>query len=1017
DGNAIAATWPLLNAPCASIPGQGHMGMLGRGCRNRLGVVEVQEIPWGQWGNSSNFGREIKLDLLWDRGEVRDTMADVNVNAPADQVPTMVPPTRTDDQILPHIRWRALTTIINLCLTGKTLRFERPRAPVLQILWGVVNRAHIDYAERIWEEFTQSIHNFIEDKKNLAQHTHGKKKATLIVIPSIRFTKMIIYYLQRKHKFHPKLDSPLYLLNEELVLGYLKFSAKGTKREVFGMPIPGNLVTTDIKGEPYYKEYPEKVAKHQRYLAGEQGSDPDSPAPKPTKVTKKSKLSAPKAGLRPPVTKPASSQQPEPKPTSAKSQGKKCKLVMETSDKPSPAKKSKPGLEPRFDDQEAEVQRTLKESLMSVYNAARGSLPPMVIRKLESSKYQPLLEVQRKGKEKVIDEQVSLDLLNLQTPKKKSTADQFIFQRRTSTPTGSSGHDESSSLYAELGLTNSEVESDEDVPGIDARVQGKGQAGPNPSEQDKGQAGPNPSEQDKGQAGLNPGDVVASQPQSSPVVHAGPNLKHIDLEATDVSTQPHPKQMDEGFTTTSYPKAQENLKLTIKEHVILEEHASSTGTTTAETKAKSMVSVIIQQDTSAIPPMTTSIIDLTLRPDSLNVHRPLQAMETETTTTTTITTHPPPPQPQQSNTDSMLMKRIGKLKHIMTNLIQDNTHLEERSSGKVYDHDHTEELLKDLAEAHKKKKKSRDSPNTPPGSLPHQPPPPPPPACPSGASGSPRASESSQVPPPPPPPPSTNQEGQSHGSTTLSSSKTTASAELKAWTIINTRLRLSISSTPEDLQMDDDMAPDAQAHSSDDKDIENAHIPKNNWASSLASTYSPPPEDSLLAKPLPLGGPPGQVTIQYDFFFNKELEYLRYGSKGSRPALSILKMKAAYYLDVSLEKMVPDQMWIEEECKYDIAAMYVIDSPRAVTFRDKYGVHMIMRFNEIHNFSNDTLHQIEEALDYRVKDFRVNRMNSGLNTRFWTRKDVDRSKEFIFAIQKWLKIRRIFCNKERFVGR
>nr|GEU32645.1 retrovirus-related Pol polyprotein from transposon TNT 1-94 [Tanacetum cinerariifolium] len=34
-----------------------------------------------------------------------DTIADVNVNAPADQAPTMAPPTRTDDPILPHIRW------------------------------------------------------------------------------------------------------------------------------------------------------------------------------------------------------------------------------------------------------------------------------------------------------------------------------------------------------------------------------------------------------------------------------------------------------------------------------------------------------------------------------------------------------------------------------------------------------------------------------------------------------------------------------------------------------------------------------------------------------------------------------------------------------------------------------------------------------------------------------------------------------------------------------------------------
>nr|GFC86912.1 hypothetical protein [Tanacetum cinerariifolium] len=32
-------------------------------------------------------------------------MADVNINAPAGQAPAMAPPVRTDDQILPRIRW------------------------------------------------------------------------------------------------------------------------------------------------------------------------------------------------------------------------------------------------------------------------------------------------------------------------------------------------------------------------------------------------------------------------------------------------------------------------------------------------------------------------------------------------------------------------------------------------------------------------------------------------------------------------------------------------------------------------------------------------------------------------------------------------------------------------------------------------------------------------------------------------------------------------------------------------
>ncbi|GKB35867.1 hypothetical protein Tco_0880809, partial [Tanacetum coccineum] len=97
-------------------------------------------------------------------------------------------------------------------------------------------------------------------------------------------------------------------------------------------------------------------------------------------------------------------------------------------------------------------------------------------------------------KEKVSDEQVALDLLTLQTPKKKSPADQYIFQRRTATQTEPTGHDESSSLYAELKLTDSETNSDEEVPGIDAGVQDEGQARPNLDEQDKGQAGPNPND-------------------------------------------------------------------------------------------------------------------------------------------------------------------------------------------------------------------------------------------------------------------------------------------------------------------------------------------------------------------------------------------------------------------------------------------------------------------------------------------------------------------------------------------
>ncbi|GKB37313.1 hypothetical protein Tco_0882255 [Tanacetum coccineum] len=1134
----------------------------------------------------------------------------------------------TNDMFQP---WRALTTIINLCLTGKTSGFERPRAP-------------------------------------------GRKKSNLIVIPSVWFTKLIIHHLQSKHKFHSRPGSPLHLPNEESVLGYLKFSAKGTKWEVFRMPIPNNLITADIQGEQYYNAYLEKVAKHQRYLAGEEVSDPDSPAPKPAKATKpkatkQSKPLAPKAA---PVIKPAAAKAPKPTASQPpkKDQSKKRKLVKESSEAPSPAKRPKAGKvikkrtqksslqlvdefvdegvlvnEPRFGDEEADMQKAVEESLKDVHVAHQGPLLPVVIREPGSGKFQPLSEVQGKGKEKVGEEQAAQVLLNLQTSIKKSLADQFIFQRRTLVPTEPSGHEESSSLYVELGLTDSETKSDDDVsPEI------------NPEAQDEGQTGPTPGKQVEGQAGSNPGDAADSQPQPR-------------------------------FIATAYPKVQENLKLTAKEQVILEEPASSIGTlsslqhlakdfsfgdqffnnkpsdaenekTNAETEVESMVFVTIHQDTSAILPMTSPVIDLISRPDSSNEHRPLPATATATaTTTTTITTLPLPPQPQQSTTDSILIKRIDELEQHMADLIQANLDLEERMDkhgsrlyklenldiphqvSKVVDEIVTDAVdwaiqaplrdrFRDLPEAdmkdilhhrmwetnsykaHKDHKKLYEAMEK---SM----------DCPSGTSGASRTSGSSQL-PPPPPPPSTNQSDQSKSTASPSSSKTTASAEYTAWTTTDTRLKPSVSSIPKDLHMEDDTAPDEQVHSSDDEDIGNDHIPKvnltqdwwkplseedrpatpepawsilssdlpvpmNNWASALASTYAPPPENSLLAqtgdmaifmdwfykkqgikeltqkdlegpafeivkvfhpnvihlqyqmeechklltdkvddaiirynvsKPLPLGGQPGQVTIQADFFFNKDLEYLRYGSKGGRPALSISKMKAACYPDVGLEQMVPDQMWIEEECKYDIAAiavrthmrilsvvrievfslygydymktivlrradlneyiitemdfkyMYpsdfedlyllnlkghlnhlppkdkkilstvvnlwirnlvikqrvedfqlriesyqtqlnlakprwdatsfefkhdftIIDSPRAVTFRDKYGVQMIMRFNEIHKFSDGTLQQIDEALDYRVKEFKDDKVRYSFPRSRQSQRDLPRDNPLV----------------------
>nr|GFA37638.1 reverse transcriptase [Tanacetum cinerariifolium] len=365
-----------------------------------------------------------------------------------------------------------------------------------------------------------------------------------------------------------------------------------------------------------------------------------------------------------------------------------------------------------------------------------------------------------------------------------------------------------------------------------------------------------------------------------------------------------------------------NLKLTVEEQVILEEPASSTRTlsslqhlakdlsfgdllfndkpfeadnekTTTETKAESMVSVTIQQDTSSIPPMTTPIIDLTLRTDSPNVSKAVDEIVTDAVNWAIQA----PLWNRFRDLPEVDMKKILHQRMWETNSYkahEDHMMLYE-ALEKSMNRDHTNELLKDLAEARKKKKGRHDSSKTPPGSPPHQPPPPLPPAGPFETLGSLGASGSSQVPPPPPPPPSTNQEGQSHGSTAPSSSKTTASAEYKAWITTDTRLRPSILSTPEALHMDDDMALDAQVHSSDNDDIRNAHILKYQMKE-CHKLLTDSVDDSIIrhnvSKPLPLGGPPSQTYVVN------------------------LEDEGGLLSDVGLEQMVPDQMWIEEECKH-----------------------------------------------------------------------------------------------------
>nr|GEZ06766.1 reverse transcriptase domain-containing protein [Tanacetum cinerariifolium] len=206
---------------------------------------------------------------------------------------------------------------------------------------------------------------------------------------------------------------------------------------------------------------------------------------------------------------------------------------------------------------------------------------------------------------------------------------------------------------------------------------------------------------------------------------------------------------------------------------------------------------------------------------------------------------------------------------------------------------------------------------------------------------------------------------------------------------------------------------------------------ENNWTTALASTYVTPAENLLLAKT-------GDMTNFLNWYcrqvnktkltqadlegkaydvvkaFYLDVIHLQFQMEECHnPALSISKMKATSYPDFGLELLVPKQIWIQDVCTYDISAKYgishwwfnrqkfyidrhysslcrkevrsymrILNVVRIKAY-SRYGNRVpinnnerkIMRFNEIYKFSNGTLTQILEALAYRVKEFKIKRLN------------------------------------------
>ncbi|GJU20057.1 retrovirus-related pol polyprotein from transposon TNT 1-94 [Tanacetum coccineum] len=95
--------------------------------------------------------------------------------------------------------WRAILSLINQCLTGKSSGNDKPRHPT-----------------------------FFSDRDNFKIPT---KNPTPYVIPYCRFTKLIIYYLGSKYNIHRRPKSPRHVTGDDFLLSNLKLVPKGERNE------------------------------------------------------------------------------------------------------------------------------------------------------------------------------------------------------------------------------------------------------------------------------------------------------------------------------------------------------------------------------------------------------------------------------------------------------------------------------------------------------------------------------------------------------------------------------------------------------------------------------------------------------------------------------------------------------------------------------------------------------------------------------------------------------------------
>nr|GEU93581.1 hypothetical protein [Tanacetum cinerariifolium] len=801
-----------------------------------------------------------------------------------------------------------------------------------------------------------------------------------------------IHFVSRMatHNIHQRSGSPLNLVEDYLSLGNLKFIPKG------------------------------EINEHERQITAAKEGGKKKTTPKADKPVKPAPAKQ---------ANPATVKQPKPKP------------VKEKPTNPTPIQKADKG--------KVIKARTVKSSLQLVDEpkeeqdkpeAGQAHVGSVTSREPEEEATRPLPVVEGKEKAIATEEQATQSLLALHTPKRRSTTDQYIFQRRTpATEEASIGpsvqpqDDTSANVVCETP-SPADVDTDKVISEGDTEILNIGEE-QGEDVDNQGYLEEQTVVLDEGQTRSDPGKTPESRPppdddkMDEDQARSDPGKTHVAL------ARPNPKPMHDDFVATIYPKMHESLKFSADEQVILEDPPRSsrtlssmknmddtytfgdrffngkstedeTGKQNVDAEVVYMVTVPIHQASTSVPPISTPIIDLSpLKSEAFHLPEPFTAATTETTTTTLPL--PPPPQ-QQSTTNSELAARVTALEKKLSDFEHKSQTLDnvtQNLGSRLFNplRDRFRELPEaDMKEIlHQRMFESGSYKSLPEHVALYE-------ALEASMERANRdeflvvkdKSRHDDQDPPPPLPDSDLNKKKRHDSD-ASGSKQPPTPQSSAWKMSDTREALSSSSKQqpaphseqpvEDVPIPDDME-ECYRLLTNQVDLVNSEGHR------LVPDVSKWSTRSVRSRMRILSVISIKTFERYKYTFLREIvihraDYNEY--KISKADIKKLHPNDFEDLNIVIKQRVGDlQLGIESyqtklnltEPRWDASDFLfkedytIISKPRAVIYRDRNDQKKMLKENEVHKFSDGTLTRILHKLDHMVKDFRLYQYNPGMET-------------------------------------